>query len=528
MQAIRLSYVCPLALLWLLASVHAKFSQLLRASALAAQRSICRVLFYADEARPGNVLRPDPARSFLAVYFTVTEFPKWLRWRSTGWLPACFVRSSTMNTIAGGAAGVLWAILAKTWGERGQHNLELTGIRLPQTDFIFRARYQGLLGDEKLLKQALGVKGASGIKPCFMCKNIVAGDFPGPPDPYCRCLLTHSVAQFDQHTDDSLLETTDLLDLQASRLRVTEVKELEKVLGLSRDRFSLLGNRAARRLVRPISGSVWDWMHCLCSGGVLQEELDQFVGRLQAEGVTLAEVDAFAQQVTLPKSRVLKRGFCQARWRGPAGPGGFFRVFASETLSLAALVGLFAELVLPGVEQLQPHAACFALLLRATKLLCSGDAVLSQLTMLQSLLERHHEHFGALYPDAVRPKMHFLLHIPQCLASVGANVSCFATERKHRTAKLFANHIFNDFELSLTSSVLNHDVHAMQVSRLVVASFRSAVSDGLVTLQPARACSAHQGSPAQHPGFPLATASLQGLPRPGGAEEPQGLPGGSL
>eukprot|EP00974_Lingulodinium_polyedra_P022899 2209521-Lingulodinium_polyedra.AAC.1 len=34
--------------------------------------SIC---IYSDEVQPGNVLRPDKGRSFLAVYWGVTELP---------------------------------------------------------------------------------------------------------------------------------------------------------------------------------------------------------------------------------------------------------------------------------------------------------------------------------------------------------------------------------------------------------------------------------------------------------------------
>ena len=50
-----------------------------------------RITIYGDEVTPGNNLRPDIARSYLAVYWTFLEFPEWFRNKQNGWFCACLV-----------------------------------------------------------------------------------------------------------------------------------------------------------------------------------------------------------------------------------------------------------------------------------------------------------------------------------------------------------------------------------------------------------------------------------------------------
>ena len=369
---------------------------------------------------------------FLALYWSVLELPQWLRRRTGGWLPACIVRASVVHRVAGSTAAVFLAILKKTYGPEGCHNPGETGVRLPGVDCLFRARFQGLLGDEKFIKEVYSVKGASGMKPCLFCKNLVSNSLGG--DDYFKTLSASRVGvDFDAYTDETLFAAADLLAQRSIGATARVREDLEKVMGINWDPHSLLYNPTGRGLVRPISGTCFDWTHCLCSNGVLQEELDQFGCVLLTSGFTLQQLDEFCAKVTMPKRCAMTWPFWQARWRGPLGAGGGLRIFAGETLTLGWLVGLFCELVLAPRGHLTANVECFSLLLRATSMLQSGDAVLRALPDLQRLLERHHQQFCDLYPEAVRPKFHFLLHVPGCLGQMGANVSCFATERKHRT-----------------------------------------------------------------------------------------------
>ena len=49
------------------------------------------VVFYLDEARPGNVHRPEHARLSQCLYWSIKEVPAWFRSRRAGWLPFVYV-----------------------------------------------------------------------------------------------------------------------------------------------------------------------------------------------------------------------------------------------------------------------------------------------------------------------------------------------------------------------------------------------------------------------------------------------------
>ena len=49
----------------------------------------CNLVLYMDKTTPGQVTRPDPGRSFHAVYFTILELPEWFRTRVMGWWTLC-------------------------------------------------------------------------------------------------------------------------------------------------------------------------------------------------------------------------------------------------------------------------------------------------------------------------------------------------------------------------------------------------------------------------------------------------------
>eukprot|EP00969_Alexandrium_andersonii_P307307 13584191-Alexandrium_andersonii.AAC.1 len=57
-----LPYICPFALLFYLCTVSSEFAELVQRS-VATSGGDGRLIMYADEVRPGNVLRPDKGRT---------------------------------------------------------------------------------------------------------------------------------------------------------------------------------------------------------------------------------------------------------------------------------------------------------------------------------------------------------------------------------------------------------------------------------------------------------------------------------
>ena len=66
--------------------------------------------------------------------------------------------------------------------------------------------------------------------------------------------------------------------------------------------------------------------------------------------------------------------------------------------------------------------------------------------------------FSELYYDVVKPKFHHLYHVCDGMRAAGKLLSCWVTERRHRSTKNFGNHIFRHFETTLTIDAFNRMV----------------------------------------------------------------------
>ena len=67
-------------------------------------------MFHIDEARLGNVLRPDAGRSFHQIVWTIAEVPFWHRNRQEGWIPLTYIRG---KDISGSEMSVAFAQLLR-------------------------------------------------------------------------------------------------------------------------------------------------------------------------------------------------------------------------------------------------------------------------------------------------------------------------------------------------------------------------------------------------------------------------------
>ena len=157
-------------------------------------------------------------------------------------------------------------------------HFEGIGVRCASLDgdFVLRAKCGCILADEKAVKQAFSVKGASGTKMCLCCKNIV-GRLDVARGGY---LAHHSWATpdlFDPHTDESFIEMVDLLVEVSSTGTRAQLHDLSQAFGNTFDIRARPFDEDLRTVIQPITGTYWDWMHILvASGGVFQYEANEF------------------------------------------------------------------------------------------------------------------------------------------------------------------------------------------------------------------------------------------------------------
>ena len=468
---IQLFYACPFAMLWLLCSSSMHFYRFLERNmarlsrppagqAGPSTRSRARVCLYWDEVTPGNNLRPDKGRAYIAVYWTFVDLPLWFMNGPIGWFTLCFVPLKTVEIIKGGVPLLNEALLRVFWPDVQAMNfangVRLIGGQAGPTDpmgllneaFTFAADFAFFLADEAAFKKMSGAKGASGTKPCLCCQNIVGRCKPGDIEDGSN-LVHFTNPDVDElccpHTPESLSQLWLNLATQAvlvgrGEVRKRAFKLQQQCAGIAFDVCSLLAPRIRELANLPYS-IYWDWMHCLvASGGVAQYELNQLLRRIQLL-VPLSRLQDFAHHVAFPKGSEFEPKLCLAdRMRN--GPTKHIKAFASEMLGWIVIVGLFCELVIVPSERLKAEIECFRLLGRIVYLLRLGNGCVAKLSLLKTLLHEHHVRFIALYPQAATPKLHFLRHIPTCIERWGVLLACFATERKHRASKGIAAFAF--------------------------------------------------------------------------------------
>jgi hypothetical protein len=108
----------------------------------------------------------------------------------------------------------------------------------------------------------------------------------------------------------------------------------------------------------------------------------------------------------------------------------------------------FGRLMLVPRGLLLQHVKCMEYLFCIQSLLFSRT-VYTAVHQLRELVVGHHILFAALYPSCVRPKLHYLHHVVDCIEAQGKHISCFSTERKHKMPKAVAAFAFRNFAVSL-------------------------------------------------------------------------------
>jgi hypothetical protein len=119
------------------------------------------VILYLDEICPGNPFRPDKARKLWSMYWACLEWPSWLIARSGFWPILGLIKSSTLNSLAGGE-GMLWKCIMQLWKGGVRLQIVFKEQRIP-----ISLTYRGTLADEAALKAVNDFKGASGIRFCM-------------------------------------------------------------------------------------------------------------------------------------------------------------------------------------------------------------------------------------------------------------------------------------------------------------------------------------------------------------------------
>ena len=157
--------------------------------------------------------------------------------------------------------------------------------------------------------------------------------------------------------------------------------------------------------------SSWDHMHCCtASGGIAQYLVNQMVLRFCATlGMELSDWDTFHRQLEgIPRQR--KDFF---RTRIVDDERAHFRGFASDCLVAMSIIGLFILLVIPSTARVMDgEIRCFWHMYTILQILRRGSA--ADIPRLMWEVAQHHLLYIQFFPLCLKPKLHYLYHVPRC------------------------------------------------------------------------------------------------------------------
>lgn len=454
-------FIHPLALLFVLTQVAPAFAKLME-NCMTSEP--LRLVLFVDEFKPGNVLRPDAGRSTQNFLWAFAEWPEWYLSKAGAWFTFGCLRSVHLSSIPGGISAVMKEVVLKFFDPATANLSSGIAVTTPNGSKLCRAILGGILGDEKGMKEVFGTKGPAATKPCLHCLNLVQFlSVEGHSGLQC---LSSLPASFQKSSDEIVWAMVDKLCAVAVEGPAVRLAALEQQLGLHYIPEGLLFDRRLRSILSPLGGWIRDWMHSLfVFGGVANLELQQLVAKLREIGVAPSLISDFFATFRLPKDRGLvdPAWFTPKRLGKPSEEKDGWRGFAGEMLVIIPILLNFLDVAIVPRGVIPEHVACFRLLTRLTMLLTIGaERAARHIDLISDIIHQHAVLFRALYPSQVKPKFHYLFHVPDHARRLGRVMNCFVTERAHRATKTSASHVYRSYESTLARDMLNHIMTAAE------------------------------------------------------------------
>ena len=425
-------------------------------------------ILYADELHPGNQLAGS-ARKTWAIYFSFAQFGPMLS-NSDSWFTLLLARSEKVSQLAASIGQCFRLILEHMFDNKHAH--PHAGVLLKRGSKRLKLYWTlgFFLQDGSAQKFTYSNKQDAGSRVCMMCKNVFVLTKEDEEVGDKKLAQFTKLSQLDVATDEEILSSWSRMQERASSCNKAEFKKWSQAAGIDFAHQALLLSETLRsqNLLRPISQYMHDYMHGLCSNGVLNWVIFLWIQALASSGMAniWETLQGFLQiwvQPALHKCN-LQRLF-QAKAVESHKKAGKFKCSASEILGLYKVLAYYAQVCcLPnGICLLE--SACF---LAWCKVLdyCLSIPALAKPDHLQ-LLAFVEAALGATvtagWSDEFKPKMHWTLHFSEGLRRHKQLPACWSMERKHKDIRKYGNVLFNtsQWEASLMKPVIAEHIFAL-------------------------------------------------------------------
>ena len=400
------------------------------------------------------------------IYVTALEFKKKLS-MELFWLVAGLITHEKATLVEGGMSAIFAKVL-NHWVNSSYGILNKAGfsLEIDGAHYLVRFALHAFVADEAALRSVLQSKGASGMKPCAKCYNVISKFHGGTWDIHGdECIIDVTCATYQnflQFTDQQIFDVQRQLQETYESGTASELKRQEQICGFLHSPKGLLADPLLRDVLPP-SKCHYDFLHTLFSNGIVCDEICLFWKRVCAEtNLTTEDLQQFCKEggFTLKQSigeYKLNKVF-DAKYLDKSTYGGD----AGYAVLALFLLETFATNLLDSVVSLKRHIACLTKLcwvcrwyfrLKSGK--CKG--IIAPSARMFPLFSEHLVLFQSVYGRSlVRPKHHFNFHCAESMDIQEAVLDCWTLERKHRIYKNTAqNFPMNDsFESSMLGKLL--------------------------------------------------------------------------
>ena len=394
---------------------------------------------YCDEMHPGNMLN-STSRKAWCVYFSFLEFGNLLS-RPDMWFCLCVVRSSEVGKLQAGMSQVLRLILEDMFGD----GVPETGVLLTSPKGSLRLHFSldMILQDGSARKHIFANRQDAGSKPCFICSNIFY--LRGGEEEHCKIFKEYiKYQQLHISTDQDVLASWQRLADKSKILSQTDFNLHQQAAGLTYNEYALLSSQKllACGLLRPISLYCFDYMHGMCSNGLLNDITYLVLESIHTFGIKVwQDIKPWLDIWVLPKAYKCDVGHLfDTKNVASHRKAQTFKCSASEMLSLYKILQYYLQVMFLANNVMADQCQCFVCWADVLDYLVGIPFIEASPSHLLSLVEKSLEaSIRAGFGDEMKPKQHWSLHYADCLARWSQLPACWALERKHKTPRKYGS-----------------------------------------------------------------------------------------
>lgn len=425
-------------------------------------------ILYADELHPGNQLAGS-ARKTWAIYFSFAEFGAMLS-NSDSWFTVLLARSEKVSQLAASIGQCFRLILEHMFDNKHAHPHAGVLLQRGSKRLKLHWTFGFFLQDGSAQKYTYSNKQDGGSRVCMMCKNlfVLAKEDEEAGDK--KLARFTKLSQLDVATDQEILSSWSRMQERSASCNKAEFRKWSQAAGIDFSQQALLlsDKLKSQNLLKPISQYMHDYMHGLCSNGVLNWVIFLWIQALASSGVAdiWKTLHGFVQLWVQPAIHKcnLQRLF-QAKAVEGHKKAGKFKCSASEILGLYKVLAHYAQVCcLPnGICLLE--STCFLAWCKVLDYCLSIPALakpdhLQLLSFVEAALEAI---VAAGWSEEFKPKMHWTLHFSESLRRHKQLPACWSMERKHKDIRKYGNVLCNtsQWETSLMKPVIAEHIYAL-------------------------------------------------------------------